>query len=44
MILGEVCVLSMIYSHAAERMFCAVRCVLIICCYLLFSNYWTYVF
>ena len=25
-------------------MFCAVRCVIIICCYLISPNYWTYIF
>ena len=35
-ILGEMSVLSLIYSYVAVCMFCAVRCVVIICCYLLF--------
>jgi len=33
-----------IYSYVAVCMFCAVRCVIIICCYSLFSNYSTYNF
>ena len=33
-----------IYSYVAVCMFCAVRCAIIICCYLLFSNYSTFVF
>jgi len=32
-----------IYSYVAVCMFCAVRCVIIICFCLLFSNYLTYV-
>jgi len=44
MILGEMCVVSLIYSYVTVRMFCAVRCVVIICCYLLFCNYLTGVF
>jgi len=32
-----------IYSYVAVCMFCAVRCVIIICCYLLFSVYSIYV-
>jgi len=43
-IFGEMCVWSLIYSYVAVCMFCAVRYVIIICCYLLFSNYLTYVF
>jgi hypothetical protein len=37
-------VLSLMYSYVAVCMFCAVRCLIIICCNFLFSNYWTYVF
>ena len=44
MIFGEMCVLSLIYSYVAVSMFCAVRCVIIICFFLSFSNYSTYVF
>jgi len=43
-IFGEMCVLSLIYSLVAVCMFCAVRCVIIICLYLLFPNYSTCVF
>ena len=32
------------HSYVAVCMFCAVRCVIIICCYLLFCNYLTCVF
>jgi hypothetical protein len=41
---GEMCVISLIYSNVAVCMFCAVRCVITICFYLLFANYWTCVF
>ena len=41
MLLGEMRVLSLIYSYVAIFMFCAVRCVIIICFSLLFSNYST---
>jgi len=43
MILGEMCVVSLIYSHVAVCMFCAVRCVIIICLPFLFIYYSTYV-
>jgi len=43
MILGEMCVLSLIYGYVAGCMFCAVRCVVIMCFSLLFSNYSSYV-
>ena len=43
-ILGKMCVLSLIYSYVAVRRICAVPCVIIICFFLLFSNYATYVF
>ena len=43
-ICGEMCVLSLIYSYLAVCTFCAVRCVIIICFCLLFSNYSTFVF
>ena len=39
--LGWNCVLSLIYSYIAVCRFCAVRCVIVICWYLLFSNYST---
>jgi hypothetical protein len=42
-IFGEMCVFSLIYSYVAVCMFCAVRCVIIICFYLLLSKYSTYV-
>jgi hypothetical protein len=32
----EMCALSLIYSYVAVCMFCAVRCVIIVCCYLSF--------
>ena len=35
-IFGEMCVFSLIYSYVAVCMFCAVRCVIIICFCLLF--------
>ena len=38
MILGEMCVLSLICNHVTACRFCAVRCVIIICFSLLFSN------
>ena len=44
MILGEMYLLSLIYSSVAVCMFCAVPCVIIICFYLLFFNYSTCVF
>jgi len=44
MILGEMCVLSLIYSYVAVCMFCAVGYVIIVCSYLLFFNYSTYDF
>jgi hypothetical protein len=45
MILGEMCVISMIYNYVAVGRFCAVRCIIIIiCCCLLYSNYLSYVF
>jgi len=44
MILGKMCVLSLIYSNVSICRFCAVRCVIIICFCMLFSNYSTYVF
>ena len=44
MILGEMCVLSFAYIHVAVCTFCAVRCVIIICFYLLFSGYSAFVF
>jgi len=43
MILGEMCALSFIYSCVAVCRFYTVRCVIIICFYLLFTNYATYV-
>jgi len=43
MILGEMCVSSLVYSYVAVCRFCAVR-YLIICFSLLFSNCSTYVF
>jgi len=43
-IVDKMCVLPLIYSYVAVCMFCAVRCVSIICCYLLSSNYSTYIF
>jgi hypothetical protein len=42
MILGDVCVLPLIYIHAAVCRFCVVHCIM--CFYLLLSNYSTYVF
>jgi hypothetical protein len=44
MILGEMCVLSLIYGLVAVCWFCTVLCLIIRCFYLLFSNYPTYVF
>jgi len=47
MILGSVCVcvyLSLIYIYVAAYRFCALRCLFIICFYLLYSNYSTHVF
>jgi len=46
MILGEMYILSLICSSVAVCRFCAVGfvCVIIICFFLLFSNYSTYVF
>jgi hypothetical protein len=41
---GEMCVWSLIYSYVAVCMFCAVRCVIIVCCYLILCNYATCVF
>jgi len=38
------CVLSFIYIYVAVCSFCAVRCVIIICFSLLFSNYLIYFF
>jgi hypothetical protein len=37
-ILDEMCVLSLIYSFVALSMFCALRCVVIVGCNLLFCN------
>ena len=37
-------VLSLIYIYVAVCRFCAVRCLIIICFYLLFSNHSSYVF
>ena len=42
-IFREMCVLSLTYSYVAMRMLFAVRCVIIIGFYLLFSKYSTYV-
>jgi len=42
MIVGEMCVLSLIYSYVTVCRFCAVCCIIIICFFLLFSNYSTY--
>jgi len=42
MILGEMCVLSLIYICAAVYRLCAVRYVIIIWFYLLLYNYWTH--
>ena len=39
MILVEMRVLPFIYSYVPVCMFCAVRCVIVICCYLKISNY-----
>jgi hypothetical protein len=44
MILGEICVLTLIYVYVAVCRFCAIRCANIICFYLLYSNYSTHVF
>ena len=44
MILGELCVLSLIYCFVVVCGLCAVRCLIIVCVSLLFSNYRTYVF
>jgi len=44
MILGEKCVLSLIYVYVTVCRYCAVRCLIITCFYLLFSNDWTFVF
>jgi len=41
MILGEMCVLSLIYSNVSICRFCALSCVIIICFCMLFSNYST---
>jgi hypothetical protein len=41
MILGEMCVLSLIYSHVAVCKFCVVFYLICICFYLLFSNHST---
>jgi len=38
MILGKMCVLSFAYIYVAVCRFCTVRCVIIICFYLLFFN------
>ena len=43
-ILGEVWVLWLIYSYVAVCRFCAVRCAIVVCFCLLFSNYSNYVF
>ena len=43
-IFDEICVLSLIYSYVAVCRFYAVRCFIIICFSVLFSNYSTYVF
>jgi len=43
-ILGEMCVLSPIYIYVAVCMFCAVRCVIIICFSFLFYNHSPYAF
>jgi len=46
-ILGEMCVISLVYSYVAVCRFCAVRCVcvsLLFASFLLFPNYSTYVF
>jgi hypothetical protein len=39
--LGEMCILLFIYSYVAVCRFCVVRCIIIICFPLLFSNYLT---
>ena len=44
MILGEMCVLLLIYCYVAVFSFCAVRYLINICFSLLFSNYSTYFF
>jgi hypothetical protein len=44
MVWCEMRVLLLIYSYVAVCMFCAVRCLIIICLSLLLSNYSTYVF
>jgi len=44
MILGEMCVLSLVYGYVAVCRFCVVRCGAIICFCFLFTNYLTYVF
>jgi len=44
MIMGEMCLLSLIYIYVAVCRFCAVHYLIIICFYLLFYNYSTYVF
>jgi hypothetical protein len=44
MILGAVGLLSLMYSNVAVSRFCAVRCLIIICLYLLFYNYSTSLF
>ena len=41
---GDMHVLSLIYSYVAVCMFCAIRCLIIICFYWLFYYYSTYVF
>jgi hypothetical protein len=43
MMLGEMCVLSLIYTDVAVCRLCALRCVIIMCFSLLLYNYWTYV-
>jgi len=41
---GEMCVLSMIYSYATVCRYCAVRYLIIICFSFLFSNYSTVIY
>jgi hypothetical protein len=43
-IFGEIYTLLFIYSYVAVCRFCVIRCFIIICFPLLFSNYLTYVF
>jgi hypothetical protein len=43
MIMGDMCVLSLVYIYVAVCRFCVICC-LIICFYLIFSTYSTYVF